>query len=81
MHIKNGLIPTVLGTVVTATGVALKKSNIPDSYRNGIIGFGLANIALGSAEMVTDKSMAKNTLKGIMDKGNIKKAAEKAIFK
>jgi hypothetical protein len=52
MHIKEGVIPTVLGTVVTATGLALK-NNIPDSYRNGIIGFGLAHIAIGSAELVS----------------------------
>ncbi len=54
MHIKEGIVPAVLGTVVTATGVALRNTNLPESYRNGIIGFGLANIALGSAELVSN---------------------------
>ena len=54
MRIKEGIVPTVLGTVVTATGVALRNTNLPESYRNGLIGFGLANIALGSAELVTN---------------------------
>ena len=52
MHIKDGLIPTILGTAVTATGLALTKTNLPKSYRNGIIGFGLAHVVLGSLSMV-----------------------------
>ena len=54
MRIKEGIVPAVLGTVVTATGVALRNTNLPESYRNGLIGFGLANIALGSAELVSN---------------------------
>lgn len=53
MRIKEGIVPTILGTVVIATGVALKNTNLPESYRNGLIGFGLANIAIGSAELVS----------------------------
>ena len=53
MRIKEGIVPTILGTVVTATGVALKNTNLPESSRNGLIGFGLANIAIGSAELVS----------------------------
>lgn len=53
MHIKEGLIPTVVGTCVLATGIALKNSNLPDSYRNGIIGFGLAHVFLGSVNLMT----------------------------
>ncbi len=64
MHIKEGIIPTVLGTVVTATGVALKDS-IPDSYRNGIIGFGLAHIAFGSAELVGQNIQNKDMMKKV----------------
>lgn len=52
MYIKEGLIPTVLGTAVTATGLALRKTNLPESYRNGIIGFGLAHVVLGSIDMI-----------------------------
>lgn len=64
MHIKEGIIPTVLGTVVTATGYALK-NNIPESYRNGIIGFGLAHIAMGSAELVGQNVQNKNMMKKV----------------
>ncbi|WP_313340836.1 asparagine synthase [Sedimentibacter sp.] len=60
---RNGMIPTVIGTVVTATGFALRNSNIPDSYKNGLIGFGLAQIAMGSAEMLTE-SIQKNNMMG-----------------
>lgn len=62
MRIKEGLVPTILGTVVTATGVALKNSNLPESYRNGLIGFGLAHIALGSAELVTNNVQHKHIM-------------------
>lgn len=62
MYIKEGIIPTVIGTVATATGFALKK-NIPDSYRNGLIGFGLASIAMGSAELMGGKVQSKDIMK------------------
>jgi hypothetical protein len=64
MHIKEGILPTVLGTVVTATGFALK-NNIPESYRNGIIGFGLAHIAMGSAELVGQKVQSNDMMKKV----------------
>lgn len=64
MHIREGIIPTVLGTVVTATGVALK-NNIPDSYRNGIIGFGIAHIAMGSAELVGQNIQNKDVMRRV----------------
>lgn len=64
MHIKEGTIPTILGTVVTATGLALK-NNIPDRYRDGIIGFGLAHIAIGSAELVTQNMQSKDVMKKV----------------
>lgn len=59
MYIKDGLIPTVLGTAVTATGLALKKTNLPESYRNGIIGFGLAHVVLGSIDMMSHNNENK----------------------
>lgn len=62
MHIREGIIPAVLGTVVTVTGFALK-NNIPKSYRNGIIGFGLAHIAMGSAEFVGQKVQNSNMVR------------------
>lgn len=63
MHIKEGIIPTVLGTVVTATGVAMKNTNMPESYSNGLIGFGLAHIALGSAELISNNWQHRNMMK------------------
>lgn len=71
MHIREGVLPTVVGTVVTATGFALK-NNIPKSYRNGIIGFGLAHIAMGSAELVGQN---------IQNKDMVKKVARAISFK
>ena len=62
MLIKEGIVPAVLGTVVTATGVAMKNSNLPEPYRNGLIGFGLANIALGSAELVTNNMQHRSIM-------------------
>lgn len=51
MHVKEGLVPTILGTAVAAAGIALKDS-IPKSYSSGMVGFGLANIVMGSADMI-----------------------------
>ncbi len=68
MHIREGIVPAVLGTVITATGIIFK-NNIPDSYRTRIIGFGLANIAIGSVELagqsIKNKDIKKNVLKAI----------------
>ncbi|MFB9758124.1 asparagine synthase [Ectobacillus funiculus] len=48
MNIREGLIPTVLGTAVSATGYALKQNrNISPMVANTVFGFGLAHIALG----------------------------------
>jgi len=59
---KQGIIPTVIGTAVAATGIALRNTNLPESYRNGIIGFGLANIALGSAQMINDNIISSDVM-------------------
>ena len=69
MKIKEGLIPAVMGTAVAATGYALKKTNLPDSYSNGIIGFGLANIVLGSVGMISQN----------IDRDNIMNRMSKAV--
>lgn len=65
MYIKEGIIPTVLGSVVAITGYALKKSDVPDSYRNGLIGFGLANIAIGSTQMITSNFAGGNMIRKV----------------
>jgi len=47
---REGLIPTVLGTVVTASGAAFLGSK----YRmaaTGVLGFGLAHLVLGAIDL------------------------------
>ncbi len=72
MYIKEGLIPTVVGTAVAATGLALKKTNLPDSYSNGIIGFGLAHVVLGSMGMITHNSDRDNIMNKVSRAVNFK---------
>jgi len=54
---REGLIPTMLGTVVTAAGATLsrnnmKKKNVLPMIEAGVIGFGLAHIVLGAIDLV-----------------------------
>jgi formate/nitrite transporter FocA (FNT family) len=52
MNIREGLIPTVLGTAVTATGYALKqKRGTNKMVANTVFGFGLAHIVLGAIDL------------------------------
>ena len=50
MKMREGLVPTVLGTAVTATGFALRNRSPKASW--GIIGFGLAHIVLGGIDLI-----------------------------
>jgi hypothetical protein len=47
---REGLIPTVLGTAVTATGAALLGTN--RTLACSIMGFGAAHIVLGAIDLV-----------------------------
>jgi hypothetical protein len=47
---REGLIPTVLGTAVTATGAALLGRNRTIAY--GVLGFGAAHLILGAIDLV-----------------------------
>jgi len=54
---REGLIPTILGAVVTATGATIsknnmKKENMLPMVEAGVIGFGLAHIVLGAIDLV-----------------------------
>lgn len=54
---REGLIPTMLGTVVTAAGATLsrnnmKKKNMLPMLEAAVIGFGLAHILLGAIDLV-----------------------------
>ena len=51
--IREGLIPAILGSAVTAVGIALKqKGNSGDMLANTVVGFGLAHIVLGAIDLV-----------------------------
>jgi len=52
-RLREGSLPTALGTVVTGLGMKIKK----DSPRLGwgIAGFGLAHILLGSLDMIEER--------------------------
>ncbi|WP_077622622.1 asparagine synthase [Sediminibacillus massiliensis] len=53
MDIREGLIPTVLGSAVTATGYAMKQSKGSNKMiANTIFGFGLAHVVLGTIDLV-----------------------------
>ena len=54
---REGLIPTMLGAVVTAAGATLsrnnmKKKNMLPMLEAAVIGFGLAHIVLGAIDLV-----------------------------
>lgn len=59
---REGLIPTILGTAVTATGLAMRgydmkkngmgKHDTAVAIGAGVLGFGLAHIVLGSIDLV-----------------------------
>lgn len=58
---REGLIPTLLGTGVAATGMAYKarnmrknvmQGNILPMVTAGVIGFGLAHVLLGTIDLV-----------------------------
>lgn len=57
-RIREGLIPTVLGTAVTTTGALMSRnSNYKgDKIAWGIMGFGLAHVVLGAIDMVQHKN-------------------------
>ncbi|HWL26020.1 MAG TPA: asparagine synthase [Ureibacillus sp.] len=53
MSVREGLIPTILGTAVTAAGFAMTKNpTASKKYANTILGFGLAHIVLGAIDLV-----------------------------
>ena len=51
-NIREGLIPTVLGSAVTAAGYAMKQKSGNKMLANTIFGFGLAHIVLGAIDLV-----------------------------
>jgi len=50
---REGLIPLVLGTAVTATGLALRNvRGVSSSVASCVTGFGAAHIVLGAIDLV-----------------------------
>jgi len=54
---REGLIPTMLGTVVSVAGASfsrnnMKKKNMLPMIEAGVIGFGLAHIVLGTIDLI-----------------------------
>lgn len=57
MEIREGLIPTILGTAVTAAGIAMKQNRrIDQMYSNTVFGFGLAHIVLGTIDLIEHRN-------------------------
>ncbi|WP_102275008.1 asparagine synthase [Cytobacillus massiliigabonensis] len=53
MNIREGLIPTALGSAVTAAGYAMKQQRRSNKMiANTVFGFGLAHILLGVIDLV-----------------------------
>ena len=52
-RLREGSLPTALGTVVTGLGMKIKKSNPRLGW--GVTGFGLAHILLGTIDMVEQR--------------------------
>ncbi|WP_166246613.1 asparagine synthase [Paenibacillus turpanensis] len=53
MGVREGLIPTVLGAAVTATGIAMRNGNrMSKPISDGLIGFGAAHIVLGAIDLI-----------------------------
>lgn len=53
MNISEGIIPTALGSAVTATGYALKqKRGSNKMIANTVFGFGLAHVVLGVIDLI-----------------------------
>ncbi|HCT64548.1 MAG TPA: asparagine synthase [Lachnospiraceae bacterium] len=57
MGMREGMIPAILGTAVTAAGFAVKERAPEIGW--GIVGFGLAHIVLGSIDLVEHRNMAR----------------------
>lgn len=52
MKVREGLVPTILGTAVTTTGIALSRGAVSPAVAWGVAGFGLAHVVLGAIDLV-----------------------------
>ena len=51
MVVREGKIPTTLGTIVTGAGVAMLAMEVVPMVAAGVVGFGVAHILLGSIDL------------------------------
>jgi hypothetical protein len=58
MNMREGILPTVLGSAVTASGVALRNKYPMAAW--GVVGFGLAHIVLGAIDLVEHRNDTRN---------------------
>ncbi|OPA78497.1 asparagine synthase [Paenibacillus selenitireducens] len=49
---REGLIPTILGSAVSATGATLLKNRRYKVAAAGVLGFGLAHVVLGVIDLL-----------------------------
>ncbi|CAK7061656.1 hypothetical protein [Tissierella sp. P1] len=59
--IRQGLIPTLLGTAVTGVGLVAvqgtRTKDIAPMIAAGVVGFGLAHIVLGSIDLIQGRQI------------------------
>jgi hypothetical protein len=51
---REGIVPTILGTAVTASGAAIRSKNPVVGW--GVMGFGLAHVLLGAIDLVEHRN-------------------------
>ncbi|MGY0373971.1 asparagine synthase [Clostridium sp. JNZ J1-5] len=56
---REGVIPTALGTVVTGAGATMVMVGMAPMVAAGVVGFGLAHIVLGSIDLVEHRRGGK----------------------
>lgn len=55
MAVREGTIPTALGTVVTGVGATLVAMQVAPMVAAGVVGFGAAHIVLGAIDLAQHK--------------------------
>ena len=55
MAVREGTIPTVLGSVVTGVGATMAAMEMAPMIAAGVVGFGAAHIVLGAIDLVAPK--------------------------
>ncbi len=56
MNVREGLIPTIVGTAVTATGLALvNRRNVNPVIPWSLAAFGAAHVLLGTIDLVEEE--------------------------